>query len=238
MASTVDDLLADPPLVHGPEGSNELLTHGLLENALRWLGSTVQPGDRTLETGSGLSTCVFAMRGARHTCIVPQQQEVDRLLEWCRAQGVATDDLDFRVDVSERVLPTLDTGPLDLVLIDGSHSFPQVFIDWFFVAERLKVGGYLIVDDVHVWTGRVLRGFLAAEPEWELEQEWSGRTVRFRKTAEVDPNRLWTDQPYVWKRTRPGVVGRARMATAMIRSGEYREVVGRVGAIVRAKRGS
>ena len=232
-AKTLDDLLADPPLVHGPEGSNELLTHGLVETALRWIEGNVRAGDRTLETGSGLSTCLFAMKGTKHTCITPQQQEVDRLLEWCRAHDVPTDGLDFRVDVSERVLPALDTGALDLVLIDGSHSFPQVFIDWFYVAEHLEVGGHLVVDDVHVWTGRILRGFLLAEPEWDMVKEFSGRTVCFRKTAEVDPNRLWTDQPFVWKRTRPGVAGRARMAASMVRSGEYREVVDRVRALAR-----
>jgi hypothetical protein len=49
----------------------------------------------------------------------------------------------------------VELDPLDLVLVDGSHSFPQVFfIDWFYTAGALKIGGHLLVDDVHVWTGR------------------------------------------------------------------------------------
>jgi hypothetical protein len=48
----------------------------------------------------------------------------------------------------------------------SSHSFPQVFIEWFYTASALKVGGHLLVDDVHVWTGHVLRDFLLDEPEW------------------------------------------------------------------------
>jgi hypothetical protein len=236
VAATLADLLADPPLVHGPEGSNELLTHGLLPNALAWIEANVRPGQRTLETGCGLSTCLFAIRGAQHTCVVPNQPEVDRIAAWCESHGVDASRLDFRVEPSERVLPQLSTGPLDLVLVDGSHSFPQVFLDWFYTQEALEVGGTLIVDDVHVWTGRVLRDFLAAEPEWELIEQWSGRTVAFRKVAKVDTDRLWTDQPYVWKRTQPGVAGRARMATAMLRSGEYGEVARRVRAVLDPRR--
>ena len=50
--------------------------------------------------------------------------------------------------------PTLELDALDLVLIDGSHSFPQVFIDWYYTQSALKVGGALLVDDVHIWTGK------------------------------------------------------------------------------------
>ncbi len=88
------------------------------------------------------------------------------------------------------MLPALDLGELDLVLIDGSHSFPQVFIDWFYVQEALKVGGAVIVDDVHVWTGRVLRDFLEAEPEWSLERRFQGRTVAIRKVARTNPTKI------------------------------------------------
>src|SRR4051812_38368056 len=176
-ALTLRDLLADPPLVHGPEGSNDLITHGLLEVVLEHLEAVVQPGHRTLETGCGLSTILFALRGAEHTCIVPNAQEVERVRGWCADHGVDDSGLHFEVAPSEQVLPSADLGELDLVLVDGSHSFPQVFMDWFFTQQALKVGGTLIVDDVHVWTGRVLRDFLDAEPEWSLERRFQGRTV-------------------------------------------------------------
>jgi hypothetical protein len=225
-------LLADPPLVHGPEGGNDLVTHGLLPGALEWIEGNVGPDVYSLETGSGLSTIMFAIGGGEHHCIVPNQPEVDRLLAYCAEREISTDNVRFHVQPSERVLPALDVGPLDVVLIDGSHSFPQVFIDWFYVQSALRVGGTLILDDVHVWTGRVLRDFLRAEPEWEQTNHWWGRTVTFRKVAEVDPDKLWLDQLFVWKRSRPSVVGRARMAWGMLREGELGEVLTRVKALV------
>jgi hypothetical protein len=230
-ATTLRELLADPPLVHGPEGGNDLITHGLLPVVLQYLEQTVQPGWRTLETGCGLSTILFALRGAQHTCIVPNQPEVDRVSAWLRDHGVAGPAPDFRVEPSERVLPAAELGELDLVLIDGSHSFPQVFLDWFYTQQALKVGGTLIVDDVHVWTGRVLRGFLEAEPEWALAKRFQGRTVAFRKIAPTDPDKIWFEQPYVERRTRAPVLGRARMAADLIRERDFGELAARLRAL-------
>jgi Methyltransferase domain len=231
---SLKELLADPPLVHGPEGSNELVTHGLLPGALAWIELNVGPGTRSLETGSGLSTIIFAIGGGEHHCIVPSQPEVDRLISYCAAHQISTENIHFHVEPSERALPGLDTGPLDIVLIDGSHSFPQVFIDWFYIQSALKVGGTVVVDDVHVWTGRILRDFLIAEPEWEQTNHWWGRTVTFRKIAEVDTDKPWLDQPYVWQRSRSSVL-RARIAWGMLREGELDEVRKRSLAFLRGR---
>jgi Methyltransferase domain len=224
VTATLQDVLRDQPALHGEAGATELTTYGLLEDALAYLERTVQPGDRTLETGSGLSTITFALRGARHTCIVPYQAEVDRIEAYCRGRGISTDELNFVLAPSERVLPGLELDPLDVVLIDGSHSFPQVFIDWFFVAGPLKIGGALLVDDVHLWTGRTLRDFLTAEPEWELVDELGGRTAIFRKVADVDPDKIWTEQRYVVKQSHLGLASMARMSASMLRRGQVRQL--------------
>ncbi len=234
--STVDRLLSEQPAIHGDAGASDLLTHGLTPGALRFIEQTVRPGHRTLETGAGYSTIVFAAAGATHTCVVPNPPEVERLSAYLESSGIGADAVTFRVEPSERVLPTLGPEPLDLVLIDGSHSFPQVFIDWFYVADKLAVGGHLIVDDVHVWTGQVLRDFLIAEPEWTKVEEYGGRTTVFRKDAEVDPDRVWNEQPYVMRRSRPTVLGRGRMAVSMLRHGQSRELRQMAGDMIRRSR--
>jgi len=231
--TTVRELIADPPLVHEWMSEQGLMTHGLLPEALAFIERAVQPGQRTLETGSGLSTITFALRGAEHTCVTPDASEADRIRAYCADRGIDASRLTFHHEMSERVLPGLELGSLDVVLIDGSHSFPQVFIDWFYTQRALKVGGTLIVDDVHIWTGRVLRDFLRAEPEWKLVERWAGRTVAFHKVAEYDDGKDWSAQPYVWRRTRPATMGRARMAAGLLRSGDVREFARRVQALAR-----
>jgi predicted O-methyltransferase YrrM len=233
--SSVRELLADPPLVHEWMSTGGLMTHGLLPEALAFIESTVSPGQRTLETGSGLSTIAFALRGTHHTCIVPDAAETERIRSYCEGHGIDTSNVTFHVSPSERVLPALDLEPLDLVLIDGSHSFPQVFIDWYYVQDALRVGGVLVVDDVHIWTGKVLRDFLAAEPEWALTERWAGRTVAFRKVADVNTSKDWSDQPFVWRRTRPETLGRVKMLGGLLRSGDLSEIGRRVRALAASR---
>ena len=232
---SLQQLLDDAPAIHGEAGGDDLITHGLLVGALEFIDRIVQPGSRTLETGSGYSTILFAMKGAQHTCIVPNQPEIDRILAYCEQQSIDTSNLTFQAKPSERVLPTLDTGPLDLVLIDGSHSFPQVFIDWFYIAEALQVGGHMLVDDVHLWTGRVLRDFLAAEPEWQIVDELGGRTAIVRKVGEVDPDRVWNEQPYVLTKTHLGAPTMARQSVSMVRHGHADELAARGRDVARRR---
>lgn len=232
---SIQDVLERPPLIHGRDPGEGDITHGLLPQALSFIEQNAKPGDFTLETGSGLSTIAFALSGADHTCVVPNPNEPERIVAFCRKNGISTESVHFEVAFSEDVLPSMELGELDLVLIDGSHSFPQVFIDWFYAQAAIRVGGILIVDDVHVWTGRVLRDFLVAEPEWDLIHSWAGRTVAFRKLRETTGSKSWEHQRYVMQRTRPQTLGRARMAVDLLKEGQYREFVRRTRALVTGK---
>ena len=233
--TSVSQVLDHPPLIHGWDPGEGVITHGLIRPALEFIESTVKPDWRTLETGSGLSTIAFAMTGSEHLVIVPNAEEEQRIRAFCADNGIYTSRIKYTIDFSERVLPKLDVGELDCYLIDGSHSFPQVFIDWFYVRNSLRVGGWLIVDDVHVWTGRFLRDFLKSETGWDLVHQWSGRTVAFRKTSE-NVDRDWSEQRYVTRRTHLETVGRVRMAAALAREGEFGEIVKRTRALLPGRR--
>jgi hypothetical protein len=222
-------------MVHVDDFSGAATTFGLLPDALHWIVERCGPEHRTLETGCGLSTVAFALAGTEHRCVVPFASEPERVSEYCAQRGIDTGRVTFVVERSEEYLPRAgDLGPLDLALIDGSHSFPQVFIDWFYVADALRLGGHVIVDDTHVWTGRLLRDFLVAEQEWEIAQEWYGRAVAFRKIAETDRDKLWLDQPYVARRSSI-VHQRRRTAADLLRSGDWRTLWAK-GASAMSKR--
>jgi predicted O-methyltransferase YrrM len=221
----VDQLIADQPAIHGDDAlGQERMTHGLSTPALRFLAATVESGHRTLETGSGYSTIVFAAAGSEHTVVVPNEFEGGRIREYCASAGIDDSRVTFHFEPSERVLPSLPADPLDVVLIDGSHSFPHTFIDWFYTAHRLVVGGYLLLDDVHLWTGRELRDFLVKDPAWERETEYLGRTTLFRKVAATDPDVLWTDQPVVLRRSGLKTRARVQQAASMLRYGQRDEL--------------
>jgi predicted O-methyltransferase YrrM len=201
-AVDIEALLAAPPALHVDSAGNPVPFESDLR-ILRLIARSVGEGSRTLETGGGLSTLVFTVRGCEHTCVVPWTEEVDRIRRWCADNGVPDETLAFATARSEEALPALgDDAPLDLVLIDGGHGFPTPFIDWWYAGRRLRPGGLLIIDDTHLWTGAVLRDFLDEQPGWTLVERLPMRAAVFRREdggdAEFDE---WVHQPYVVRRS-------------------------------------
>jgi hypothetical protein len=185
MNATLSDLLwaNGPKLFIDHEGVAR--SWAVSDDMLRLLDRYVGPDSRTLETGAGVTTVLFAMKGAQHTCIVPFAQEVETIKAYCASKHIPLGRTEFVVDKSETVLPTAKLQPLDLVLIDGAHGFPVPLIDWYFTADHLKVGGHLILDDTHLWSVNILKQFLQDEPEWRLVQDMRPRNGAPRHASPV-----------------------------------------------------
>lgn len=198
-------LLANPPGTHVSTETGERLPWQIAPQVLEIIDANVGPESRTLETGAGVSTALFALKGGKHTCVVPWTSERDRLQAWGAETDVSFDRVRFECARSEDVLPRLDPEPLDFVLIDGGHGFPTPFIDFFYAGRRLRRGGLLAVDDTQIWTGRALNGFLKEQPDWEVVEELRMRATVFRRTDEPSTAlQEWNEQPYVRRRSFAG----------------------------------
>src|SRR5919197_334621 len=193
---TFDELLRDQPKFIANE-RGELEYEGLAPEILRFIEAHVTSGSATLETGSGVSTVLFAMKQTRHVAITPDSGEVERISTYCRERAINIDNIEFVVDFSEHALPRLETPALDLVLIDGRHGFPAPYIDWYYTAPRLKIGGHLVIDDTWIFACQILRDFLAEAPEWEMAYNCHPRAAIFKKLAEGSHDQEWIYQPYV-----------------------------------------
>lgn len=190
--AAVEELLASRPRIHWTEDD-----WGLDRDSMRWLADHVRPDWRTIETGCGQSSILLTLLAGHHTIVAPAPHEHEAVREWCREREVPTDHLRSIVDFSQDALPKLSDEEFDLALVDGAHAFPIPFIDWYFMASALKVGGYLVVDDVQLRTGRVLSEFLHQEgARWEPVADM-GTTVMLRKLADpVVPEDDWVGQPW------------------------------------------
>jgi hypothetical protein len=220
---TLEQLLADSPLLHD-DGTGGTTSWQLSDEALRFIDSHIGSESRTLETGEGLSTVLFALRGADHTCVSPNTGVIDRLRRFCSEKGIGLERVRFEIGFSQEVLPRLEQTPLDLVLIDGGHGFPIPFVDWLYTFDRLRVGGYLIIDDTHIWTGDVLKRFIAAETDWQLLADLGQRSVVFTKAAESHGAKEWVDQPFVVRASEHGDwLGRLQRGAAMLARGDVRK---------------
>ncbi len=172
---------------------------------------------------------VFAAAGAHHTTIAPYPEEFERVKVFCAAHAITTADIRFVAERSESALPTLDIDNLDFVFIDGSHSFPSPFIDWYYTAFKLKVGGIVVVDDLQLWTGAALKQFLDAEPEWDLIEVFAGRSAAFVKRQSVSGLKNWMDQPFVARKSRAGrYLLMGRQSAELIRQGNTRTLARKV----------
>jgi predicted O-methyltransferase YrrM len=214
----VEALIAEGPAFHRDARGNPLQL-GADPEVLRSIDATVNERSATLETGAGISTVLFAIKRAQHTCVVYSVDEIEAIKRWCAGHGISTDSVDFRWGRSEHVLPTLDPQPLDLVFVDGTHAFPSPFIDWYYAGRRLVQGGTLIVDDIHLWTGIVLRKFLIEQPGWDLVKEVPWRSAIFRRTGDLDELQEWVAQPFVRRRSITGRQRDARIALTLLRRG-------------------
>jgi hypothetical protein len=171
-----------PPLVHG---NGEYW--GLAWPVLEWLEAQLEPGMTTLETGAGASTVVFAARGCSHVAVSPDPEEHRQIAEYCRAAKIDLGSVRFLAESSHTALAGGEGPQLDLVLIDGAHSFPWPSLDWFNVAPRLRVGGRVLVDDAYLPAVNVLVNHLRKSPSWRLEGVVGYRTPVFIKLDDEPP---------------------------------------------------
>ncbi|HZM27643.1 MAG TPA: class I SAM-dependent methyltransferase [Gemmatimonadales bacterium] len=217
---TIEQLVAEPPKLHSAGGS--LTSRWKLQDAdLRYLDHILRPGMRTLETGAGISTVVFALKGTDHTCIVPDQGLVDRIKNFCAESAIPLANVDFVVEHSEQALPRLTRQDYDFALIDGRHGFPAPFIDCYYVAGLLKVGGSVMIDDLHIWTIELLVEYLRADANWQLGRE-TWHTATFVKRTDDALRDEWTRQPFVVKRSlRKSFLAKLRLLQRMARTRDF-----------------
>ncbi len=192
-------LSADPPFVHAgaPEGvwrSDEAF--------YRFLAERCPSGTRTLETGLGLSTVLFAAWGTRHTCVVGWQAEIDLCIEYLESHGIPRENVSFVFGASDDVLPQLALEPIDLFLIDGGHGFPTPIIDWYYGGRWIRSGGVVVIDDLQLPPVRDwLVAFLDRDPRWApVARTW--KWAAYRRESEGLLRDEFTDQPFLSDRLR------------------------------------
>lgn len=192
----LDSILANPPKVHDWSTSGELSASGLPNETFKFIFDNFKSGTKTIETGMGVSTAVFTAAGASHVCVNPDLDEHKRLLDYLKENNVSDAELTLVGKPSDQVWEEYRNTSFDCVLVDGCHGFPIPYMDWYFFCLSMKNGGYVIIDDCHLWTGRVIKEFLMSEDAWELVEPKTYKTSIFKKVKDFDFNKEWNKQPY------------------------------------------
>jgi hypothetical protein len=190
----VESVLTDPPQVHAYASAGVWHTE---RSAYEFMARHCPPGTRTLETGLGISTLLFAIWRTEHTCVVPDGGEVERLVAHADSREIDMSTVRFELGRSDEVLPVLHGPPLDLVLVDGSHGFPLPIIDWYYASARLRPGGHVILDDVQLTQVSLgLLRFLARDPRWSrVATTW--KWAAYRRETDHSLSEEWIHQGFL-----------------------------------------
>ena len=174
--------------------------YGLDPVVARFIYESVSEHSKTLETGAGISTLIFALRKSTHIAITPNASEVAAIQAYARTNLISLERVEFIIEPSDLYLPRCASQDLDLVFIDGKHAFPWPIIDWFYTADKLKEEGILILDDLQMSSVSILRDFILEDPRWKFIKSFGRRTLAARKIAKSVHDVAWHMQPYISRR--------------------------------------
>jgi hypothetical protein len=173
------------------------------------LHARMSAGMKTVETGEGLSTILFAAHGCDHSCIVPDPELLDRIRRYCDEASVDYSKVDFITARSRDVIHQLPQGRYDLALIDGCHGFPTAYVDFCYAALLLRINGLLLIDDLHIYTCLSIADFMQSDAAWQVQV----RTERFALASKVEHaggvDGEWAFQRFVLDRSRGSQSDRA-----------------------------
>ncbi len=96
--------------------SGRMSCHGITPGFARYLLDRVKPGMRTLETGAGISTLVFAMGNTEHSAVTPRADEAEAIRQYANRMEISLANVKFLIDQSDRYLPRCELTNLDIVL--------------------------------------------------------------------------------------------------------------------------
>jgi predicted O-methyltransferase YrrM len=181
----------------------KLTCYGIGKEVLEFIGKYVKPYSKTLETGAGCSTLVFAYCGAQHTAVTPSQTEIELIKKYAAEQEIDMSKVNFVPHSSDYFLPRNEEKDYDLILLDGKHAFPWPIVDWFYTADKLRQGGLMLIDDAHMKSVSILVDFMKADSGWEMVQDFGSKTIVFKKLRVLAHDVAWHMQAYTVVNTSP-----------------------------------
>jgi precorrin-6B methylase 2 len=143
------------------------------------------PFRRSVETGCGGSSIVLSQASERHVAFAIEGAD-GTIGELRKRSDLRTENVTFVEGETKDTLPGYRfEGDLDLVLLDGPHAYPMPQIEFAYLFPRIRLGGWLVLDDIQIPSVYELFHFLERESSVVLE-EVVVRTAFFRKTGVVE----------------------------------------------------
>jgi Methyltransferase domain len=193
-------LLANLPKLHYWRGEEQVggLTSVIGERMITEVARYDSP--RVIETGAGATTLLFSsLDPGALVSIAPDAELRDRIFAEATKRQIALTRLFFVCDRSELALPRMaaDRNRFHVGLIDGSHTWPSVFVDFCYLNMMMPAGGTLFVDDTHLYSVSQLFHLLQQQKEQFELIGLDDKMATFRKLGDRRFLPEWNRQPFI-----------------------------------------
>jgi predicted O-methyltransferase YrrM len=128
---------------------------------------------RTVETGCGASTIVFARYSQSHHAYcyddrTEDNSSVEFTMSFSHFDAAKVEWHFGPTQCTLRDKPLKE--PVDMALIDGPHGYPFPEFEYMMLYPLIKPGGILVIDDIHIPTIRHLFNFLREDDMFRLDR--------------------------------------------------------------------
>lgn len=150
-----------------------------------YVSTVIRPGDRSLQLGRSQFGATCLARGAFHE-VIASDAAMDALKRECQNREVSLDRLTCqREGDSQR-------AQLDLVIIGKATGFSALASNWKTLAERLKIGGVLVINGVDRGAVARLADALFTDADWVFQDMIGGEAAVYRRIrrTQVSPQHL------------------------------------------------
>lgn len=137
------------------------------------------------ETGCGGSTIILSQLSERHVAfaIEGENRTISKLREH---PSLKPGTVIFVEGETRQTVPSYHTpAQLDLLLLDGPHAYPLPQVEFAYLFPRVRVGGWIAIDDIQIPSVHELFRFLKRDPEVMFE-EVVVRTAFFWRVCVLD----------------------------------------------------
>ncbi|MGO4883224.1 MAG: class I SAM-dependent methyltransferase [Bryobacteraceae bacterium] len=143
------------------------------------------PFRSSAETGCGGSTIILSHASGHHTAFAIEGE--NRTISALRGhRDLCGDRVTFVEGETKATLPGYKfDGQIDLALLDGPHAYPLPQLELTYLLPGIRVGGWLVIDDIQIPSVYEIFRFLRKDDALVLE-EVAVRTAFFRRTHLVE----------------------------------------------------
>jgi hypothetical protein len=194
------------------DGFSDVHAAGTFSNAVLKQIESILPTKvkNTAETGCGKSTILLSNISENHTIFAIDDSISNSLnssIDFFKKHPLTKNDrIKIVLGPTQITLPAYKNfHDYDVVLLDGPHGYPFPELEYYYFYPHVKIGGILIIDDIHIPSVGRMADFIAEDVMFNLIKV-VGTTAIFKRTdiETFDPFQDgWWTQRYNQRRVSP-----------------------------------